>query len=211
MSSYFATVKDDKRIFDIISRLVGLIVLPIFLLCVYGCDNSGPPITDTELSRLRDKNEKLNRAFESKDWHLIYDLWQEQHREGISDSPIDSAYFFESVRNFELASIDTVRTVYCRWTSRSRAETASYIVTSLVIPGIIDTTAADTSFNRWRFVNKKWYLDYWDERVLKEPALPPEFEELQRELEKELSKSPLHLKIQRAIDSIHEARRKLGK
>lgn len=182
--------------------------MPIFLLCVCGCDNSGPAITDTELSRLRDKNEKLNRAFESKDWRLIYDLWQEQHREGISDSPIDSAYFFESVRNFELASIDTVRTVYCRWTSRSRAETVSYIVTSLVIPGIIDTTAADTSFNRWRLVNNKWYLDYWDDRVFKEPPPSPELEELKKEFR---SKSPLYREIERATDSIHEARRKLGK
>ena len=200
-------MKDDKKKSDIISRLVGLIVLSIFLLCVYGCDNSGPPITDTELSRLRDKNEELNRAFESKDWHLIYDLLQEKYREGVSDSPIDSAYFFESVRNFELASIDTVRTVYCRWTSRSRAETASYIVTSLVIPGTIDTTAADTSFNRWRLVNHQWYLDYWDDRVYKEPPPSPELEDLK----KEFRKSQWFREAERQGDSIIEARRRSGK
>jgi hypothetical protein len=158
-----------------------VIIIVIFLIMIIlhcYCQKFVPTkceSNDPKIISLYEANNELNDAYSRKDWEEIYYMESKIHTLGNKEDYIMDLkkIFFWGKVSLKMISYNI---------DRDTAETINLIKCKLIFFPF--KTYTDTTFHYWQYKDERWYLFDWDRRDLPDIPPDPDFEEIDRKLEK---------------------------
>lgn len=130
----------------------------VYIITVFSCSNDNEKVQSLIL-----ENDKLNRAFTTKDWGYIYSLKLKSEKNGIgiyqwSKSWDKETFVKEQERKYWLGKYQTEYNSYKF--DDDTAETTN--ISAIVLVSDSSKKYIDTMYNYWIYMDKKWFLKDWN-------------------------------------------------